>query len=290
MTLFKPDVVAQRYRDRIRETVKQIDQPVKLVGFLANSASAPSRKYAKYTQRGCEDVGILYEQRECPRLKLESELARANADPSVHGIMIYYPIFGTQQDTTLKNLIAPEKDVEGLSERWLRNLYANIRRVGPEQCKAVLPCTPLAVLKILKYLDCFDAQSQIKKTVTIFNRSEVVGRPLAALLAQDGATVYSFDVDGPILYHGDSIEESSISRQEALQASDIVVSGVPGRDFQLIDETEVGPETICINVASIKNFEPSLRDYVSHFVAKVGQVTVAMCLRNTLRLYQNYHR
>lgn len=290
MTLFRPSVVARRFLDEIRRTVEATSEPVKLVGLLVKSATPPSRKYAKYTRLACENVGLVYEQREMPRLKLEHELQQANTDPNVHGIMIYYPVFGIQQDTTLKNLIEPSKDVEGLSDYWLRRLYAERATVGPEKHKAIRPCTPLAVLKILTHLQCFDGLGRIDKTITIFNRSEVVGRPLATMLAHDGARVYSFDIDGPLLYSGSSVEESKIDRSAALRESSIVISGVPDRRFKLIHKAELRDDCICINVASIKNFDPQLRYQIPHFVAKAGQVTVAMCLRNTLRLYENYHR
>ena len=60
--------------------------------------------------------------------------------------------------------------------------------------KCVLPCTPLAVVKALEHLEAYDPAlpegNRLRgKKVTVVNRSEVVGRPLAAMLANDGAQV-----------------------------------------------------------------------------------------------------
>ena len=81
-----------------------------------------------------------------------------------------------------------------------------MRYVDTEQArKCVLPCTPLAVVKILEHLGAYDDQHaagdrMAGKTVTIVNRSEIVGRPLAAMLANDGATVYSVDIDSTYIF------------------------------------------------------------------------------------------
>merc|ERR1719161_2253913 len=106
--------------------------------------------------------------------------------------MIYYPVFGSRpcfhggsMDDYLRDTVAIEKDVEGLCHFYRRSLYRNRRYVDEGRTKqCVLPCTPLPV-----------GNRMSGKTVAIVNRSEVVGRPLAAMLANDGATVYSVDID-----------------------------------------------------------------------------------------------
>ncbi len=78
--------------------------------------------------------------------------------------------------------------------------------------KCLLPCTPLAVIKILEHIKVYDESLAVgdrmkDKTVCVINRSEVVGRPLAALLANDGASVYSFDISGVYLMQRGEISE-----------------------------------------------------------------------------------
>lgn len=67
--------------------------------------------------------------------------------------------------------------------------------------KAILPCTPLAIVKVLEYALVYNpllayGSRLYGKTICVINRSEVVGRPLAALLAHDLARVFSVDLDG----------------------------------------------------------------------------------------------
>merc|ERR1712238_213679 len=67
--------------------------------------------------------------------------------------------------------------------------------------KCLLPCTALSVVKIIEACPgCFDFQKPVGrklegKIITVINRSEIVGRPVAAMLANDGAVVYSIDVN-----------------------------------------------------------------------------------------------
>lgn len=140
-------------------------------------------------------------------------------------LQVYYPLFktsGGRQDQYIQQVVAPLKDVEGLGLPFLFALYHNIRQMDPrtlalchfanpslgfaslsplmtekevEKVKPILPCTPLAIVKTLEYVGVYNqilpyGQRAYGKTITVINRSEVVGRPLAALLANDGARVF----------------------------------------------------------------------------------------------------
>ena len=76
--------------------------------------------------------------------------------------IIYYPIFGGPIDDYLRDVIGLEKDVEGLNHRYRYSLYHNIphpRRRCHKKC--VLPCTPLAVVKILEGLGAYDRSAPV---------------------------------------------------------------------------------------------------------------------------------
>ena len=94
----------------------------------------------------------------------------------------------------LRDVISLEKDVEGLNHRYRYALYHNIRTLAEHNGKkCVLPCTPLAVAKILSALGMFEENAPVGRqlqgrTVVVVNRSEVVGRPLAAMCAAPAAT------------------------------------------------------------------------------------------------------
>jgi methylenetetrahydrofolate dehydrogenase (NAD+) len=218
--------IALPYRAEVRDQVQRlrdsgIDAPL-LVGLLANADPA-ARKYAEWTGRACVADGIRYELRiiDDP-IDVESALRDANDDPRVHGIIVYYPIFGQvesfsgeSQDDYLRDTVSHKCDVEGLCHDYRSNLYRNIRYVDhPYNAKkCVLPCTALSVVKILESIpSCYDKSRPIGrymegKTVTIINRSEIVGRPLAAMLANDGADVYSIDIDSIYLFRGGKLHK-----------------------------------------------------------------------------------
>ena len=166
----------------------------------------------------------------------------------------------------MQQLVDVGKDVEGLSHRYIFNMYQNIRYLDDERLqKSVLPCTPLAVIKILEYIRIYNTilpygNRLFGHTITVINRSEVVGRPLAALLANDGACVYSVDVkDVQQFTRGEGIKRSrhevmekpGWTLKDCLPLSDVVISGVPGSDYK-IPVNLLREGAACINFSSEK--------------------------------------
>jgi len=182
---------------------------------------------------------------------------------------VYYPIHNNSQDDYLRNTVALAKDVEGLSHRYIFNLYQNIRfldadSVNPNQ-KSILPCTPLAVIKILEYLRIYNTilpfgNRLFGHTITVINRSEVVGRPLAALLANDGACVYSVDVTGVQQFSRgqgirnrkhEVVDKEGWTLEQCLPISDVVISGVPGDKYK-VPVHLLRDGAVCVNFSSEK--------------------------------------
>jgi methylenetetrahydrofolate dehydrogenase (NADP+)/methenyltetrahydrofolate cyclohydrolase len=289
-----PQQLAQPYLEEVRGEVAALP-PIRLVGLLATERP-DSRSYSDTAARGCARVGIHYEARRLGSPEQVSrEIWRTNRDPDVHGVIVYYPIFGGERDRSLQNEVDPEKDVEGLHGTWTRRLYNDERWVSEvEGKKAILPCTPVGVVKALESLGVYRRERGPRHqaeglVATIFNRSEVVGRPLAALLAHDGAEVWSFDVADVMRYGRDGLEPATISRREALAASDVVVTAVPAPDFPPVRAAEIKPGATLINVSWLKNLDDDVVERAGHVLLRVGPLTVAMLLRNTLRLFRNYH-
>ena len=210
--------------------------------------------------------GFRYNLREVDREELEENILNANNDDDVDGIIVYYPIFGNRQDQYLQQITDVGKDVEGLSHRYIFNMYQNIRFLDDQKLqKSVLPCTPLAVIKILENLQVYNTilpygNRLFGHSITVINRSEVVGRPLAALLANDGACVYSVDVTGVQQFsrgegikkkRHEVIEKEGWGLEDCLPLSDVVVSGVPGDKFKVLTKM-LREGAVCINFSSEK--------------------------------------
>ncbi|MFO0611850.1 MAG: bifunctional methylenetetrahydrofolate dehydrogenase/methenyltetrahydrofolate cyclohydrolase [Polyangiaceae bacterium] len=289
--ILDPSKLAAAYREEVRRDIAALGRPVVLVGLLV-ADHGPSMTYADYTRIGCEDVGVRFDLRHRRKLEIEPAIHEANGDPSVDGIIVYYPVFGTERDPWLRDAVEPGKDIEGLHSYWSRCLYANKRWVDEARtAKAILPCTPLAILKLLgaaRPEPAPEARPFEGQRVVIFNRSEVVGRPLATMMANDGAEVASFDLDGAQMFtpsaRGATVAESSITRAEALRSADIVITGVPSATFDLVRAAELRPGAICLNFSTRKNFHEDALEAASVFIPRVGPMTVAMALRNTVRL------
>ncbi|KAK0548126.1 Methylenetetrahydrofolate dehydrogenase [NAD(+)] [Tilletia horrida] len=304
-------------RDLIKHRVEVLKkQPPRLIGILAKPYP-PSIAYADWTRKACEDVGIRFdiwktwddedssnsssssskpvsaeEVKEDYSLAADVEdlIIAANADDSVDGIMVYYPIFTGRQDTYLQQILDPRKDVEGLHFSYCWNMYHNVRWILPSQlggapgtmseppasylqsnsfllsssanaaspspilgteptappgfAKSILPCTPLAIVKCLETMGMYDlhlpyGDRLLGKTVTVINRSEVVGRPLAALLANDGARVLSVDIDNILEFSKRAVHERRSSAAGLqLKQSQGGQSHQASKDLPAVSETE----------------------------------------------------
>ncbi|KAH9174515.1 NAD(P)-binding protein [Lactarius sanguifluus] len=255
------------------------------------------------------------------------------APSSRHGA---YSIRWARQDHYLQQIVSPFKDVEGLNYKFHYNLYHNIRHLEPKSLlasspslaaaapltndavpppgtvKSILPCTPLGVVKALERVGVYNAllpygDRAYGRTITVINRSEVVGRPLAALLANDGARVFSVDIDSiqeytkrPAsaevgaagasrrAYHPHHVVRPAAPEMDldrCLALSDVVVSAVPSATYK-VPTAALKDGCVCVNVAADKNFEADVRDKASLYIPAVGKVTILMLLRNLLRLLQ----
>ncbi|KZS97863.1 NAD-P-binding protein [Sistotremastrum niveocremeum HHB9708] len=328
--LVSSESIARPFREDIIETLKSSSKKPRLVGILSTSA-APSRFYAEFTKKTCDDLQIDFVLKTVGAASpeggqegegVEEAIIECNEDSNVDGIMVYYPIFGGTQDQYLQQVVSPYKDVEGLHFKFHYNLYHNIRFVDPKTLsnptiasssntaeavteasegtvKSILPCTPLAIVKCLEHMGVYNkilpyGNRAYGKTVTVINRSEVVGRPLAALLSNDGSRVFSADIDSIQEYNkrsssttGNSrgfhphhvVHPCSLSLQECLAISDVVVSAVPSPNYKVKTEW-LKDGCICINVSSDKNFEKDVREKASIYLPTIGKVTILMLLRN----------
>ena len=104
-------------------------------------------------------------------------IAKLNADPAVHGILVQLPLPGHLDEDLVINSIEPAKDVDGFH-------ISNVGLLGTGQ-KSMVPCTPLGCLMMLR--DHHGSLSGMNAVV--IGRSNIVGKPMAQLLLGDSCTV-----------------------------------------------------------------------------------------------------
>ncbi|KAK5735836.1 Methylenetetrahydrofolate dehydrogenase [NAD(+)] [Elasticomyces elasticus] len=293
--------IAKSLLAEVTTDLQKLERVPRLHGYLANKDPA-ARMYADWSAKTCRENGFEFTLHEVEREDLEDEIRHANTDDSVDGMIVYYPVFDTRRDQTLQWTVSMYKDVEGLSPQLISNMYQNIRFLDPplNTRKSILPCTPLAIIKILEYLHIYSSfldygKRLFGRRITVINRSEVVGRPLAALLANDGAEVYSVDITGVQHFsRGSGLKKQKHevndmegwTLEQCLPISDVVISGVPNESYKVPTHL-IKEGAVCINFSSEKNFNPDVKERASIYVPAIGKVTIVILLRNLLRLAQN---
>jgi methylenetetrahydrofolate dehydrogenase (NAD+) len=174
-------------------------------------------------------------------------------------------------------------------------MYQNTRFLDAAKTqKSLLPCTPLAIVKILEHVGVYNSvlpygNRLFGRTVTIVNRSEIVGRPLAALLANDGADVWSVDITGiqrftrgeGIRRRMHNVQDSDKKLEDVVPMSDVVITGVPSPNYKFPTEL-LKDGAVCINFSSEKNFGPEVKERASIYVPAIGKVTITILMRNIL--------
>jgi methylenetetrahydrofolate dehydrogenase (NADP+)/methenyltetrahydrofolate cyclohydrolase len=105
-------------------------------------------------------------------------LRQYNDDPKTHGILVFRPLPGQLDAEAVSRAVSPEKDIDCMSP-------VNAERIFTGAREGIPPCTPEAVIEILKYYQ-YDLTG---KNVVIVNRSMVLGKPLSMLFLAENATV-----------------------------------------------------------------------------------------------------
>jgi methylenetetrahydrofolate dehydrogenase (NAD+) len=128
------------------------------------------------------------------------------------------------------------------------------------------------------------------QTVSIVNRSEIMGRPLAAMLARKGATVYSIDINSILKFRPNGrlhcCNAVTTTLQTCLEESTVVVTGVPSPEFR-IPLDSIQQSTTIVNVSEFPNVceETLLTERPDiKYIPQVGKVTVAVLENNLMNL------
>ncbi|WP_334114848.1 tetrahydrofolate dehydrogenase/cyclohydrolase catalytic domain-containing protein [Methanothrix soehngenii] len=229
-----------------------------------------SQMYIRLKHSACSRAGIRSENVLLPESSTEEEIIakieELNLREDINGILLQLPLPGGLNPQRAMMSILPEKDVDGFHPRNMGALLLGAERL--------VPCTPLGIIYALERLD-----KKLEGTeVVIVGHSNVVGKPLAAMMLNRNATVQVCHV---------------FTRDLAEHTRDadilVVAAGVPG----LIKKEMVRPGAYIFDVGINRVGDKTVGDVDYEEVSQiagaitpvpggVGPLTVAMLLRQTL--------
>ena len=138
--------------------------------------------YERGVMTRCGKVGVEVKQYLLPADAAQDDLlkviAEINADDAIHGCLLFRPLPKQFDDRTVRAALAPEKDIDGITDGSLAGVFTNTDL-------GYAPCTAQACLEILKH---YNVPLSGKRAVVV-GRSLVVGKPAAMMLDRENATV-----------------------------------------------------------------------------------------------------
>jgi methylenetetrahydrofolate dehydrogenase (NADP+)/methenyltetrahydrofolate cyclohydrolase len=263
--------IAQAVRDEVRADVAAWVEAGNARPGLATVLVGDDPASAVYVggkQRASAEAGIEGVDRRLPQdaehAEVEAALRDLNADPSVSGILLQLPTPPQVDGGALTELIDPAKDVDGLTP-----VSAGLLAKGRPGLR---PCTPSGVMEMLARHDVALEGAE----AVVVGRSDLVGKPLSAMLLAANATVTTC--------HSRTRDLAEVCRR-----ADVLVAAVgrPG----LIQGDWIKPGATVIDVGSPVgdvDFEPAAEraGLITPVPGGVGPMTIAMLLRNTLSAAQ----
>lgn len=275
--------VAAQIREELKERVKRLKEkgvtPALAVVLVGEDPASVSYVTAK--AKGAEEIGMYEETVRLPADAAEEEVLRTvdrlNKDPKFHGILVQLPLPKHIDTEKVINYISPEKDVDGFHPVNVGKLLRG------EPCP--LPCTPHGVQQLL-VRSGYDPDG---KHVVICGRSNIVGKPLAAILMQKkkgaNATV--------TVCHTGTRDMAKFTRQ-----ADILVAAMGSPKAITADMVREGTVVIDVGVNRVedKTRERGFRlvgdvdfdaikekaEAITPVPGGVGPMTVTMLLMNTV--------
>lgn len=274
--------LAARLRTKLAaEAMALRDQGVtaKIVSIQVEGDEASSF-YVRNQAKTAQKAGIEYEHRLLPNstdaASLAAAIADANADPAVTGIILQVPLPKGLDGSAFQQLIAPAKDIEGITTA---NLGALV--LGGDD---LVPCTARAAVEMV-----LDAGIPVAgKHVVVVGRSNIVGKPLALMMLQRHATVsicHSKTPDLGAICRQADILMTAVGAKAGLVTRDMIKPGAHVIDIAIIPTPE-GGITGDVEAAGAMEVAASL----APVPGGVGPVTVCLLLRSALIAARNQAR
>ncbi|HZY03983.1 MAG TPA: bifunctional methylenetetrahydrofolate dehydrogenase/methenyltetrahydrofolate cyclohydrolase FolD [Anaeromyxobacteraceae bacterium] len=267
--------IAAKVRGEVAERVRQLRARGVVPGLtvVRVGEDPASAIYVRGKRKACEEVGIQSAEHHLPATTTQGELmelvARLNADPSVHGILVQLPLPDQIDEDPILDAVDPRKDADGFHPFNVGCLWTG--KAAPRAC------TPWGIMRLL---DETGVEPKGKRALVV-GRSNIVGKPMAAMLLERHATVTvahsrTQDLAGEVARA--DILVAAIGRAETVKGGwvkpgavviDVGMNRLP--DGKLVGDVEFGPAA-------------ERASAITPVPGGVGPMTIAMLLVNTVEL------
>ena len=259
----------QTFKARVDLLAQRGERPGLVVILVG--ADPASQVYVRNKVNGCLAIGmhsekLEYPADEAPQVVLE-KIAELNSDASVHGILVQLPLPPQFNEQEILEAIVPEKDVDGFHAE---NVGALLQ--GKPQ---FIPCTPYGVIKMLEA----SGVDLVGMDAVVIGRSNIVGKPMAALLINAGATV--------TVCHS-----KTKNLAEHVARADLVVAAVGRAKFVTPEMLKPGAVVIDVGINRLPDGTlcgdvdfaacAAVAGQITPVPGGVGPMTITMLLANTI--------
>lgn len=268
-------VILEKIREEHNQLKEKYGKQAGLAVVIVGNNPA-SQVYVRNKMKACENVGFYSENIELDENISEKELLqeidKLNKNDRINGILVQLPLPSHINELKIIDSISPEKDVDGFH-------VANIGKMVIGDETGFLSCTPYGIMQLLEEYKIEIAG----KDAVIIGRSNIVGKPMALMLIQKGATVQVCN-------------SRTKDLRKKLNDADIIIvaAGVP----KLLKKEDVKEGAVVIDVGINRvdgkicgdvDYEEVAEkaSYITPVPGGVGPMTIASLIKNTFKSYKN---
>jgi len=261
----------------VAERVRNGQPPPGLATVLVGDNPA-SQVYVRNKHKACQAAGMRSFEHVLPTQTSQGQLleliARLNADPAVHGILVQQPLPKQIDEGAVIRAISPLRDVDCFHPENVGLLAAGHPRF--------LPCTPFGIVQLLVR----NGLELAGKHVVVLGRSNIVGKPLALMLMQKPSRDNPGAADATVtVVHSRSRDIPSLTQQ-----AEVLIAAVGRPRFVTADMVKPGAAVVDVGTTPVEgkvvgDVDPAVANvagWLSPVPGGVGPMTITMLLHNTL--------